>query len=137
MQYATAMFKVLNAYAGWGNVNNVLNEVRDPVRTLKISGPLGLGICATLFLLANVAYFAAASKEEILDSGITVASLFFQKVFGEHAQRALTVFVALRYVFDVIVGSDADYYIYSALGNVLTIVRLGFTDLMTMLSCLS
>ncbi|KZS96412.1 hypothetical protein SISNIDRAFT_537152, partial [Sistotremastrum niveocremeum HHB9708] len=78
--------------------------VRDPIRTLKISGPLGLGICATLFLLANIAYFAAASKEEILDSGITVASLFFQKVFGEHAQRALTVFVAL-----------------SALGNVLTI----------------
>lgn len=52
------MFKVLNAYAGWSNVNYVLNEVRNPVRTLKIAGPLGLGICAVLYLLANVSYFS-------------------------------------------------------------------------------
>ena len=57
-QYATATFKVLNAYAGWSNVNYVLNEVKNPVRTLKIAGPVGLGICAILYLLANVAYFA-------------------------------------------------------------------------------
>lgn len=57
-QYATATFKVLNAYAGWSNVNYVLNEVRDPIRTLKIAGPLGLGICAVMYILANIAYFA-------------------------------------------------------------------------------
>ncbi|KAG9221546.1 hypothetical protein CCMSSC00406_0009369 [Pleurotus cornucopiae] len=78
--YATATFKVLNAYAGWSNVNYVLNDVKNPVRTLKIAGPLGLGICATLYLLANVAYFAAATKEEIVKSGVTVASLFFRNV---------------------------------------------------------
>ncbi|KAJ8508655.1 hypothetical protein ONZ45_g9104 [Pleurotus djamor] len=77
--YATATFKVLNAYAGWSNVNYVLNDVKNPVRTLKIAGPLGLGICAILYLLANVAYFAAATKEEITHSGVTVASLFFRK----------------------------------------------------------
>ncbi|KZS96537.1 high affinity methionine permease [Sistotremastrum niveocremeum HHB9708] len=102
--YATATFKVLFAYAGWSNVNYVLNEVRDPIRTLKIAGPLGLAICALLYLLANVAYFAASSKHDILKSGVTVASLFFRNVFGEQAQKALTVFVAL-----------------SALGNVLTV----------------
>ena len=57
-QYATAMFKVLNAYAGWSNVNYVLNNVKNPVRTLKIAGPLGLCICAALYLLANISYFA-------------------------------------------------------------------------------
>ncbi|KZW03342.1 amino acid transporter [Exidia glandulosa HHB12029] len=102
--YATAMFKVLNAYAGWSNVNYVLGEVKNPVRTLKIAGPLGLSICAFLYLMANIAYFSAASKEEILNSGVTVASLFFKKVFGAAAQRALSVFVAL-----------------SALGNVITV----------------
>ncbi|KAI0078614.1 high affinity methionine permease [Panus rudis PR-1116 ss-1] len=102
--YATATFKVLNAYAGWSNVNYVLNNVKNPVRTLKIAGPLGLGICAVLYLLANISYFAAASKEEILKSGVTVASLFFGKVFGAKAQKALSVFVAL-----------------SALGNVITV----------------
>jgi len=102
--YATATFKVLNSYAGWSGINYVLNNVKDPVRTLKIAGPLGLGICTVLYLLANVAYFAAATKEEIEGTGVTVASLFFHNVFGETAQRALTVFVAL-----------------SALGNVITV----------------
>ncbi|KAF9239125.1 amino acid transporter [Melanogaster broomeanus] len=102
--YATATFKVLNAYAGWSNVNYVLNNVRNPVRTLKIAGPLGLGICAALYLLANIAYFSAASKAEIEASGVTVAALFFRNVFGSTAERALSVFVAL-----------------SALGNVITV----------------
>ncbi|KAI0783753.1 amino acid transporter [Abortiporus biennis] len=93
--YATATFKVLFAYAGWSNINYVLNNVKDPIRTLKISAPLGLAICAALYIFANISYFAVASKEEILKSGTTVASLFFGKVFGHKAQRALSVFVAL------------------------------------------
>lgn len=40
--------------------------------------------------------FSATSKEDIVQSGVTVASLFFGKVFGTEAQKALTVFVALR-----------------------------------------
>ncbi|KAL4079817.1 amino acid transporter [Scleroderma citrinum] len=102
--YATAMFKVLNSYAGWSNVNYVLNNVRNPVRTLKIAGPLGLGICSVLYIFANLSYFAAATKTEIEYSGVTVAALFFKNVFGTTAARALSVFVAL-----------------SALGNVITI----------------
>jgi solute carrier family 7 (L-type amino acid transporter), member 9/15 len=92
--------------------------VKNPVRTLKIAGPLGLGICAFLYLFANISYFAyvshlliypysiikfhfisndsAATKQQILKSGVTVASLFFGEVFGARAQKALTVFVALR-----------------------------------------
>ncbi|KAG1847944.1 amino acid transporter [Suillus tomentosus] len=102
--YATATFKVLYAYTGWSNVNYVMNDVRNPVRTLKIAGPLGLGICTVLYLLANVAYFSAATKTEIVESGVTVASLFFGNVFGSVAERALSVFIAL-----------------SALGNVITV----------------
>ena len=52
------MFAVLFTYYGWQNANYVLNEVRNPVRTLKIAGPLGLGITATLYIFANIAYFA-------------------------------------------------------------------------------
>jgi hypothetical protein len=40
----------------------------------------------------------AASKEEIRTSGVTVAALFFGKVFGTEAQRALSTIVALRWV---------------------------------------
>ncbi|KAH9932866.1 amino acid transporter [Fomitopsis serialis] len=103
--YATATFKVLNAYTGWSSINYVMNNVKNPVRTLKIAAPLGLGICAVLYILANVAYFAAATKEEIQKSGITVAALFFKNVFGTQAQKALTVFVALRNVITVTFGA--------------------------------
>ncbi|KAI6027038.1 amino acid transporter [Pisolithus marmoratus] len=107
--YAAATFKVLDAYAGWSNVNYVLNDVRNPVRTLKIAGLLGLGICTLLYILANVAYFAAATKVRSISkpkskTGVTIAALFFKNVFGTKAERALSVFVAL-----------------SALGNVFTV----------------
>ena len=49
---------MINAYAGWSNINYVLNDVKDPVRTLKIAGPLGLGITTVLYMMANVSYFA-------------------------------------------------------------------------------
>ena len=119
------MFAVLFTYDGWQNVNYVLNEVRNPVRTLKIAGPLGLGITATLYIFANIAYFAyvppltprrlttlefecyiysASSKTDILESDTMVASLFFKNVFGAQAQRALTVFVALRCVLCALRG---------------------------------
>ena len=68
---------------------------------------------------------SAASTDEILNRGVTVASIFFGKVFGKEAQRALTVFVALRYV---IISSRTFLHtcasLSSALGNVLTVVRL-------------
>ena len=45
---------------------------------------------------------SASSKEDILESGTTVASLFFKNVFGSQTQQALTVFVALRCVLRAI-----------------------------------
>ena len=63
------MFAVLFTYYGWQNANYVLNEVKDPVRTLKIAGPLGLGITATLYIFANIAYFAYVSPSPTYTSG--------------------------------------------------------------------
>ncbi|KXT18641.1 hypothetical protein AC579_9802 [Pseudocercospora musae] len=103
-QWATALFKVLNSYQGWSNAAYVANEIKDPVRTLKIAGPVGLGICGACFLFVNISYFAAATPEEVANSGNTVASLFMKNVFGETAQRVLSAFIAT-----------------SAFGNVMTV----------------
>lgn len=73
----------------WSNAMYVLNEVRDPVRTVKIAGPLGLLICGILYIFANIAYYAAATPEEVAKSGVTIAAFFMYKVFGHAAQRAL------------------------------------------------
>lgn len=48
-----------------------------------------------LYILANVAYFAGATKEEIIGSGRLVAGLLFRNVYGPQAERALDVFVAI------------------------------------------
>jgi amino acid transporter len=73
----------------WSNAAYVLNEVKNPVRTLKIAGPLGLSVCGTLYIFANIAYFSASTPAELSKSGVTVASAFMGKVFGEAGQRAL------------------------------------------------
>ena len=41
--------------------------------------------------------YSTSSKADILNSETIVASLFFERVFGTKAQKALTVSVALRY----------------------------------------
>jgi amino acid transporter len=79
---STALFKVFYSYAGLSNVNNVLNEVKNPVRTLKSVGPAALISACVMYLLVNVAYFIVIPLDEIKGSGELVAALFFQKIFG-------------------------------------------------------
>ncbi|ODH13223.1 hypothetical protein ACO22_07473 [Paracoccidioides brasiliensis] len=101
----TALYNVIWSYIGYNNANYALSETKNPVRTLKIAAPLALGIVSTLYMLVNVAYFAAVPKDEILSSGRVLAASFFRNVFGSKAERALSVFVAL-----------------SAFGNVLSVI---------------
>lgn len=57
------------SYIGFQNANSALSEVKNPVRTMKIAGPLAIGIVTVLYLLVNVAYLAVVSKADILSSG--------------------------------------------------------------------
>ncbi|PYH49516.1 high affinity methionine permease [Aspergillus saccharolyticus JOP 1030-1] len=101
-----ALVKVMFSYAGYSNACNVANEVKNPTKTLKWSAPASLLLVAVLYILANIAYFSAASKEEILNSSTVAAGLFFEKVFGSSgASRALNVLICL-----------------SALGNLLAVL---------------
>ncbi|PPQ87635.1 hypothetical protein CVT25_011475 [Psilocybe cyanescens] len=94
---------VIWSYAGFSNVNYALAEVKNPQRVIRVAGPLAIGV-VTILYLANVAYFAGATKEEITISVWLVAALLPKNIYGETAQQALSVFVAL-----------------SALGNVLSV----------------
>ncbi|TFK25641.1 high affinity methionine permease [Coprinopsis marcescibilis] len=90
---ATSLVKVNFAYGGFENAFTVVNEVRDPVNTLKFYAPLSLTIVFVLYMFANVAYFAAIPKESIRTSKELTASLFFTAVFG--STRAVTALSAL------------------------------------------
>ncbi|KAH9481926.1 High-affinity methionine permease [Psilocybe cubensis] len=98
------LYNVIWSYIGFSNANYALAEMRDPARTLRIAGPLAIVTVTVFYLFCNIAYFAAASKEEITGSGRLVAALLFRNVWGPSTERILNIFIAM-----------------SALGNVLSV----------------
>ncbi|KAL3421229.1 high affinity methionine permease [Phlyctema vagabunda] len=93
---SNALVKVNFAYAGYTNSFNVVNEVKNPIRTMKRTAPASLVVVAILYIMCNIAYFAAVSKKDIEGSDVLVASLFFEAVFGtKSAPKALNFLIAL------------------------------------------
>ncbi|KAE8347658.1 hypothetical protein BDV24DRAFT_170725 [Aspergillus arachidicola] len=86
---STSIFKIFYSYAGLNNVNNVLNEVKDPIKTVKTVCPAGLLTAGSLYFLANISYFLVVPLDEIKDSGELVAGLLFERLFGAHVGRVL------------------------------------------------
>ena len=86
---STALFKVFYSYAGFHNVNNVLNEVKNPVKTLKSAASIALITACVLYVLINIAYFLVVPIDDIKNSGELIAALFFERVFGARVGRVL------------------------------------------------
>ncbi|KAJ7477666.1 high-affinity methionine permease [Mycena latifolia] len=79
---ANALVKINFAFSGYTNSINLINEIENPVATVRRSASsAALGLVS----LANVAYFAAVPAATIKKSGTLVAGLFFTNVFGRHA----------------------------------------------------
>ncbi|KAF4825810.1 High-affinity methionine permease [Colletotrichum siamense] len=92
----TALYRIIFSYGGYNNAFNVANEVKNPVRSLKIYATAALTTVYILYMFANVAFFAAVPREDLENSGLTVASLFFTAVFGNSgAVRGLNFLIAL------------------------------------------
>ncbi|KAL4893853.1 amino acid permease-domain-containing protein [Aspergillus ambiguus] len=100
-----ALYNVIWSFIGYSNANYALSETKNPTRTLKIAAPMAIAAVGILYMLCNVAYFAAVPKEQFLSSGQTVAATFFGNMFGKRAEKVMSVFVAL-----------------SAFGNVLSVI---------------
>ncbi|KNG81099.1 high affinity methionine permease [Aspergillus nomiae NRRL 13137] len=91
-----AMVKIIFSYAGYTNAFSVVNEIKNPIKTLRWSAPFSLILVTSLYILVNVAYFSAASREEILNSKQIAAGIFFKKIFGTNgAARALNVLICI------------------------------------------
>ena len=105
---STATFKVSYSFAGYDNVNNVLNEVKDPVRTLKSMAPTALLTVTIFYLMLNIAYFIVVPLEEIKSSGELIAALFFQRIFGASVgSTLLPILVAISGAGNVMVVTFA------------------------------
>lgn len=101
---ASAFISAFFCFAGWDSVHSVTSEVKNPARTLKISGLCSLAICALCYTLMNVAYTKVLSYEEIANAGPLVGSVLFKKLFGAQVGGALmTGSVAVSAASNVIV----------------------------------
>lgn len=123
----TALFKVFYSYAGLSNVNNVLNEVKDPVRTLKSVGPIALFTTCILYSLINIAYFIVIPLDDVKDSGELIAALFFERVMGPGAAKTvLALAVAISAAGNVMVVT------FALVGHIPCVVRIisGFKALL-------
>lgn len=101
----TALYNVIWSFVGYSNANYALAEAKNPNRILKVAAPIAMISVAVMYVLANISYFAVVPKEKIASSGRILAAQFFGIVFGKSGETALSVFVAL-----------------SALGNVLSVI---------------
>ncbi|KAH8649067.1 amino acid/polyamine transporter I [Xylariales sp. PMI_506] len=116
--WATALLRVIYSYKGWENANYVLGELKHPRKTLMIAAPLAIGSVTILYLLANVAYFAAVSREDIATSEVIVAGIFFRNIFGDSAAaRSLPVLVSMSNLGNVLAVSFSHARVNQELGK--------------------
>ncbi|KAH8829246.1 APC amino acid permease, partial [Flagelloscypha sp. PMI_526] len=100
----TSLYSVMWAYIGYSQVNYVLSEVRDPIRTVKIAAPLGLALVTFVYVAVNISYFAVVSKNDIIHSRTIAAALYFRNLFGPGTERALSVFIAISVLGNLLAG---------------------------------
>lgn len=104
----TAVYDIVFSYAGYTNAFNVVNEVKKSVQSLKKSSTLAFLLVAILYILANIAYLAAIPKAELAAGKQTVASLFFEAVFGFNVKglNILVAILAFGNVIAVLIGQS-------------------------------
>ncbi|EJP62073.1 High-affinity methionine permease [Beauveria bassiana] len=93
---STALVSIAFSYSGYQNAFNVVNEIKNPVRTIKKHGLISVAIVSVLYMLCNIAYFSAVDKEAFAQSKEIAAAVFFTQVFGSGAaETVLNVLVLL------------------------------------------
>lgn len=107
-----ALLEVVYSFKGWENANYVLQEISDPYHVLTIAAPLAVALVTILYFLVVVSYLIVIPKDELLNSGVLVAGIFFNKVFGESfTSRLLPVLISLLTLGNVMVVSFAHSHV--------------------------
>ncbi|GAP85989.2 putative high-affinity methionine permease [Rosellinia necatrix] len=105
-----ALVNILFAYSGYANSFAVVNEIKNPIPTLKRNGAISIAVVAILYILCNIAYFSAVPKETFAQSKATAASVFFAAVFGQggaqDALNALVLISAFGNLLAVLIGQS-------------------------------
>lgn len=102
---STALLKITYAYTGYASANDVMNEIKNPVHTLKTAASMALATVCLMYFFVNLAYFSVVDGKDIRDSGELIAGLFFERVFGDTVgRRVLSLAVAISTAGNVMSG---------------------------------
>lgn len=105
---SVALLEVIYSFKGWENVNYVLNEIDDPYHVLTIAAPAAVLLTTVLYFMVLIAYLIVIPKDELLSSGVLVAGIYFNKIFGESVtSRLLPIIISLSNLGNVLVVSYA------------------------------
>ncbi|KAF8067975.1 APC amino acid permease [Lyophyllum atratum] len=115
--FVTALYNVIWSFIGYSNANYALSEIKDPIRTIKRAAPLAMLFVTMVYMFVNIAYFAAVSKDDILGSRRIVAALFFRNLYGPTTEKALSVFIALSVLGNLLAGQFSQGRVVQELGR--------------------
>ncbi len=102
----SAAVAVLWAYHGWMNLGPMAEEVTRPQRNIPLALLAGVGCLIVLYVSANVAYYAALSPADMVNSseGTTVARNFCRTLVGPAGAMAASLAVMMS-VFGAVNGN--------------------------------
>lgn len=115
--FVTGLYNVIWSFVGYSNANYALSEVKDPVPTIRRAAPLAMAFVSTVYLFVNIAYFAVVSKADILGSRRIVAALFFRNLYGPTAEKALSVFISLSVLGNLLSGQFSQGRVIQEVGR--------------------
>ncbi|OUM54712.1 hypothetical protein BVG19_g4132 [[Candida] boidinii] len=81
--YITAILKAIYSFGGWTTPHTIQNEIKNPIRTLKLAGPISFFLILILYLMMNLIYLIILPHSEILNSDQLIGALLFKALFGE------------------------------------------------------
>lgn len=115
---SVALLEIIYSFKGWENANYVLSEVEDPYHVLTVAAPLAVLLVTILYFFVIMSYLMVIPKTELLNSGVLVAGIFFNKIFGESAtSKVLPIMIAFSTLGNVLVVSFAHSHVNQELAR--------------------
>jgi APA family basic amino acid/polyamine antiporter len=92
--FGAALIPILFTYGGWQSANIIAEEMREPRRTLPLALVAGTAIVILIYLLANVVYLSALTREG-LAATTTPAADAVRRIFGPGADRLISAAITI------------------------------------------
>jgi APA family basic amino acid/polyamine antiporter len=103
--FGVAMISCLLCYDGWASISFIAGEVRRPDRNLPLALAIGLGICACVYTLANVAYLRVLTVPEIANAN-AVGAAAAQRAIGSLGAGLVSLTILIS-----IVGANNGHFL--------------------------